>query len=128
MNTANLIHASGHLNLMPAWENSRRFWVIDDRQIDDTPPTNWVGHLIGNMRCKCLCPSYSATQMHDYFVYATGAVAHGSAGRWSTRSSDFKCSARWDVRLSKTVDGRTWSTCVAAITDDFGWLVEVPTC
>lgn len=124
-----LIYASGHVDSLHALDNTRRFWTIDQQQIDDTPPSNWVGHLI------------PAAKRYD-----SSADIHNSPGLsdfycWKEQPNDelFQCGERhqgkrggtahlWTCHLAQRSGRHIWRATCHAVTDDFGWLVEVPTC
>ena len=126
---SHLIHASGHVDFLASLDNTRRFWVIDQQQIDDTPPSNWVGHLV------------PAAKHYD-----SSADIHNTPGLsdfycWKEQPKDelFQCGERhqgkrsgtphlWTCHLAQRSGRHIWRATCHAVTDDFGWLVEVPTC
>lgn len=95
----------------------------------EVPPANWVGHLIpAARRTDKTAKHHSYSELSDFYD-------------WSCSETDelLQCGSRhtdnpngtphlWNVHLQKEIDQRHWSVTVHAVTDDFGWLVEVPTC
>lgn len=126
---SHLIYASGHVDSLHALDNTRRFWVIDQQLIDDTPPSNWVGHLV------------PAAKHYD-----SSADIHNTPGLsdfycWKEQPKDelFQCGERhqgkrsgtphlWTCHLAQRSGRHIWRAICHAVTDDFGWLVEVPEC
>lgn len=96
----------------------------------ERPPTNWPGQ-----HTTLLPPvgrTYDVTaEFHqsrntsDYYHYqtASGRLAAAASRHNSKRRSKWDC---WLFISDNT--GAEWSRSFAAVTDDFGWLVEVPAC
>lgn len=127
--TTQLIHASGYIDPLNGLDNTRRFWPVDQQQIDDTPPVNWVGHLIpAAKRYDATATEHDLNKFSDdYFWRTTFYDPHWQLGH---RHAGVKRDAPhcWIVHLRQQIGRITWSTEVHAATDDFGWLVEVPAC
>ena len=95
----------------------------------EVPPANWVGNLIPAAR------RYDATaDKHGLKHYSDDLFwrispddnfwQHGErhSGQYTGRAH------LWLLHLRQKIGQHIWHTNVCAITDDFGWLVEVPTC
>lgn len=124
------IYASGYVDALDALDNTRRFWPVGQQQVDDTSPCNWVGHITDGKRCSDGSAHYHHERSFSGF-YAwrdsqTGVTVH--SGERHAYHDIYGHPNLWLVRISEAFKGRTWETTVRAVTDDFGWLVEVPTC
>lgn len=103
----------------------RRFWVVHA----ETPPANWPGQL------PVLLPPVERThdslaRYHDYPPLAGSlhcksfcGTVHFAARRHYPETGKWDCT---EYRLDE--QGREWARVFYAVTDDHGWLVEVPTC
>ncbi|MDH0362814.1 hypothetical protein [Comamonas aquatica] len=120
---SHLIHASGHVDFLPSLDNTRRFWPVYQHQIDDTPPSNWVGHLMDGARCTASLKPHLFDA--DYQIYADN---NGDVHTTVARHDHRKKPGAYQVYIIKNTSGHTWHTWLRAVADDFGWLVEVPTC
>lgn len=101
----------------------RRFFVVD---AENLPPEDWVGNIVPWTPCrdedaKCWNDPLRA----DFYAYvdAYGRTQHNAQrhahGYPSTPSL-------WNVTVRRVANGRRWELRLKAVTDDFGWLVEVP--
>jgi hypothetical protein len=92
----------------------------------EVPPANWVGNLSNQGRCTDVTAKHTHSAiLSDFYGWATNpseSAAH-SASRHETDDA-----RHFSVRISQMLQGRRWVTTTQAVMDDFGWLVEVPTC
>lgn len=97
----------------------------------ESPPTNWAGQhpvvLLPTPRTTDhLARRFNDVQLSDCYHLRNDAATIQHAAyrhRYGIRKGIWDCTEyRYDAQ------GRDWTRTYAAVTDDFGWLVEVPTC
>jgi hypothetical protein len=95
----------------------------------EVPPANWVGNLIpASRRYDNTAAHQSIAELSDHYAWRT---SHADAStQYGNRHQNYQGNTPhlWDVNLKKEEDHRCWRTTIHAVMDDFGWLVEVPTC
>lgn len=90
------------------------------------PPCNWVGNIIRGTRCQDADAKYWNDPIHaDFIEYVD---AHGRSMHNAQRHSlSYPYTPElWSLTVRQVANGRQWETRLKAVTDDFGWLVEVP--
>lgn len=95
----------------------------------EVPPANWVGNLIPAARRYDKCAAHqSIAELSDHYAWRTHDA--DASTQYGNRHQNIRGNTPhlWNVRLEKGTDQRIWRTTIHAVMDDFGWLVEVPTC
>lgn len=98
-------------------------------QLHSDVPANWPGqlpiHLAPLPRSEDKTAAIRYPALADWYRYQP----HGNGGNcWANRHDHSQNRHLWfahEVRVDQL--GREWTRSFAAVTDDFGWLVEVPT-
>ena len=122
----NMVHASGHVDVLKPGDNGRRWWVVGA----EAAPHNWPGQhsrmLPAIPRTHDASADYhDKAHLSDSYQYLTRdgqcvAMAHRHSG---------DLASKWGCSLSiHDITGAKWWREFQAVTDDFGWLVEVPAC
>ena len=90
------------------------------------PPSNWVGNIVPGTRCQDgTAEHWDDSHLAGFFQYVDAEErTMGTATRHSHLEP--KSWGRWSIVLDQFVNGRRWATHTYGVTDDFGWLVEVP--
>lgn len=129
----------GHSSDQPKGLNSCDRWYGPDKEAwlrrrnaarTNMPPANWPGHR--SITLPPLARTHDATaELHrsraasDYYHYETAdrRLAASAYRHDSQHHQKWHC---WLYIRDNT--GAEWSRNFPAVTDDFGWLVEVPAC
>lgn len=98
-------------------------------QINDTPPNNWVGHLIpAAKRYDSTAKIHNSANCSDFFSWKTqphdGLPQCGERHQGKNNGTPHL----WNCHLAQRSGRHIWRATCHAVTDDFGWLVEVPAC
>ncbi len=129
----------GHPSIKPKGLNSCDPWYGPDKEAwlrrrsaarANMPPANWPGQRLRILRSverthDATAHLHDAPQLSDHYYYRTYdghtiAVARRHSG---------EDSRKWLCLLFlQDQAGAEWVRELAAVTDDFGWLVEVPAC
>lgn len=122
----NMVHASGHVDVLKQGDNDRRWWVVRTEAV----PHNWPGQSIGFLghverTHDATADLHQSRSLSDCYHYETNdgrlaAAAHRHANK---KAHKWTC---WLYIRDNT--GAEWVRDFLAVTDDFGWLVEVPAC
>lgn len=126
------IQSSGSVDLLPEENSNRRFWVVDRLAPSEIPPpsalnfdevlmpeiagvadmdgprdtanTLWVGTQRNHIHLTRHCTDYELEHFPERIPY-------------------------WAAHLTRHDESdRKWRRTALCVVDDFGWLVEVPTC
>ena len=96
----------------------------------EAPPVNWPGQSAGLLgpvgrTHDATADFHQSRGLSDRYHYETD---DGRLAATARRHIDKK-SKKWDCYLYiRDITGAEWSRNFPAVTDDFGWLVEVPAC
>lgn len=129
----------GHSSIKPKGLNSCDRWYGPDKdawlrrrnaEAANNPPSNWPGQ---HLRILPSTPrTYDATAVHhDCGVMSDGYVYRTRDGQCVAVAHRHNCEVahKWECSLfSHDRTGAQWRREFTAVTDDFGWLVEVPAC
>lgn len=104
-------------------KGDKRFFVVE---AEDSPPENWVGNIVPGTRCSDVTANYwNDPYLSDVIQYEdeeNRTICYANRHQ----HVDPKIRGRWRISLRQFNHGRRWETETQAVTDDFGWLVEVP--
>lgn len=122
----NMVHASGHVDVLKQGDNDRRWWVVGAEAV----PLNWPGQhlrmLPALQRTHDATADLHGTQgLSDCYHYCTddGTVVAAGHRHTDTTHQKWRCSL-----FIRDQAGNEWGRFFTAVTDDFVWLVEVPAC
>ncbi|MDH0049651.1 hypothetical protein [Comamonas terrigena] len=122
----NMVYASGHVDVLKPGDNDRRWWAIGTEDVPRNLPGQFGGFLrpIGRTH-DTTADLHQSRSLSDCYHYETddgrlAAAAHRHAN---------KKGQKWTCWLFiRDYTGAEWVRDFPAVTDDFGWLVEVPAC
>lgn len=121
----------------PTANNERRFWIVDTRAPSDVPPPNAL-QLTEVLLPEVLLPTVARSQSLWWVEGGDGYYFWGATDdRFSTHRhfEDYELlhfphrAGKWTCRINRKDEaGMEWNRVTSCALDDFGWLVEVPTC
>ena len=122
----NMVHASAHVDVLKQGDNDRRWWVFPTEAV----PHNWPGQHLRMLPALQRTHDASADH-HDIATLSDSYQYHTRDGQCVSiaHRHNGDLASKWSCSLSihDTTEAKWWRE-FPAVTDDFGWLVEVPAC
>lgn len=124
----NMVFASGHVDVFTQGTNNRRWWVVGAEIPPHNSPGQHTRYLFPTPRTQD-----TTAELHAEPWASNWYALKDEQGRLrftGTRHAGHRRAlGRWlCIEYRYDIAGGEWTRELIAVTDDFGWLVEVPAC
>jgi hypothetical protein len=130
--TTIFVHLTGATDALSYECSDRRFWAVDRRAPSDIPPPNalLLDDVLLPETSPVSAPRFAPRHNSQLSYLHGGGLTCIDRHRTRNELEHYpERTGKW-VALLQRIDeaGRVWCCNALCVIDDFGWLVEVPTC